>query len=103
MAKKTSSKVVELPGMTGKGVAPVTIPELDKLCEKYEREKEKRCKMTPKEVAAKSDLMDAMHKHSDKLSKNGDGELFYRYNDQDFVLQQGKETLKVKAVVAEGE
>jgi hypothetical protein len=93
--KPTKSKVIELPGIEGEGVAPISIPELDKLCDKYIREKEKRCKMTPREVAAKGDLMDAMHAHADKLHKNEDGEITYRFDDQTFVLRKGKETLQV--------
>lgn len=102
MAKKTStSKIVELPGVEGPGVSPVSIAEIDKLAEKYTTEKDKRCRLTPKEVAAKGALIDAIHKHEKKLGRNPDGNITYRYNDVDFVLKPGKEKLSMVKVDTE--
>lgn len=42
MAKK-KEKQEALPGVDGPGVAPISIPEIDKAINKYERKKEARC------------------------------------------------------------
>lgn len=55
-------KVVELPGVEGPGVSPVSIPAINRLAEDYIKERDKRVKMTPREVAAKQKLIDAIHK-----------------------------------------
>lgn len=95
------SKVIELPGIEGDGVAPVRIAKIDYLAESYIKERDKRCKQTPKEIAAKEKLIDALHKHADKLSKDKDGALIYRYDDLLITLKPGKETLKVKSLSAD--
>ena len=83
--------------IVGKGVSPVHIPELDKLAEVYVAERDKRLRQTPKEVAAKLKLIDALHKHSAKL-KTPDGDLIYRYDEMMITLSAGKEKLKVASV-----
>src|SRR6266436_4885032 len=99
MALETKPKNTELPGIEGDGVAPLSIPEIDKLAEKYVRERDKRCELTPKEVEAKENLIAAIHKHveADTIQKDRDGTVVYRYEDQTIILKPGKETLKVKA------
>lgn len=105
MAKHEGKKVVELPGMTGDGVAPVSIPEIDKLCEPYIRERDKRMALTPKEVKAKENLIEAIHKHirAGTLHPDSDGIVIYRFDDLKIILKPGKETLKVKSVDDEEE
>jgi len=101
MALKTKPKnIVELPGIEGEGVAPLSIPEIDKLAKQYIHERGKRCDMTPKELKAKKNLIGAIHKHIDAgtLKKDRDGTVVYRYDDQTIILKQGKETIKVKDV-----
>jgi len=87
----------ELPAIEGIGVAPIKIPEIDVLVDAYVKEKDKRMKQTPKEIAAKEELIDAMHLHADKLEQD-DGTLLYRYGDMRVIVEPGKEKLKVKEV-----
>ena len=78
-------------------MSAVHIPEVDQLAELYVRERDKRLKLTPKEVAAKLKLIDALHKHAAKL-KLPDGSLTYRYDEMVITLEAGKEKLKVRDV-----
>lgn len=88
-------KQKDLPGIKGKGVAPIKIKPLERLADAYIEEKNKRCLQTPKEIAAKQKLIDAMHDHADKL-RQPDGSLAYRYDDTIITLTPGKEKLKVE-------
>jgi len=71
----------ELPGIIGKGVEIVKIPELDKALRKWEKHKEARCAETPHEVSAKQDAIAEFHKHEDKIPKDSEGNLIYRMGD----------------------
>jgi hypothetical protein len=86
----------------GKGVAPVAIPEIDKLADAYIKERDKRLKQTPREVAAKGRLIDALHKHTDKL-RNPDGDIVYRMDELLITLTPGKEKLQVRDVSEQDE
>jgi hypothetical protein len=99
---KQKAKQRELPAMTGKGVAPLRIAELDKLAEAYCVERDKRLKLTPKEVAAKTKLSEAMHRHEAKL-RQPDGTMLYRYDERRIILTSGKEKLRVEDVSDESE
>jgi len=96
MAKQTELKIV------GKGAEPVRIPSIDKLAEAYVTERDKRLRQTPKEVAAKSKLIDALHANADKL-RTPDGDLIYRYDEMLITLTPGKEKLRVEATSLAGE
>lgn len=91
------AQTVELPGVEGPGVAPVKIAAIEKLAEDYIKERDKRVKLTPREVAAKQKLIDAIHKYRDKLGTAADGTVTYRYDDTLIILKPGKETLKVQS------
>jgi hypothetical protein len=86
--------------MKGKGVAPVSIPKINKLCDAYTHERDKRCEMTPKEIAAKGKLIDAIHEavKSGQIQPDKNGEVVYRYGDTVISLKPGKEKLNVKEV-----
>lgn len=84
----------ELPGVVGKGVEIVKIPELDKAIRKWEKHKDARCAETPNEVAAKKDVIAEFHKHEEKLPKDSEGNLIYRMDDDMYIIKRGKETLK---------
>jgi hypothetical protein len=98
MARKTT----DLPGIEGEGVSAVHIPEIDQLAEAYVKERDRRLKLTPKEVAAKLKLIDAMHAHAKKLTLP-DGTLTYRYDEMVITLEMGKEKLKVRDVSHDAE
>lgn len=87
-------------GLKGEGVEPLRIPELDQLAQKYVVERDKRLRMTPKEVAAKSELIEALHDYADKIGRQKDGSLIYRYGDMVISLIPGKEKLKVEDLTA---
>ena len=92
----TEKQGSDLPGIEGPGVAQASIPEIDSLAEAYIKERDKRCAMTPKELAAKGKLIEALHKHEAVIGRNGEGQLRYVHNDLVITLKPGKETLKVK-------
>lgn len=81
--------------MEGPGVAPVRIKEVDELAEDYVKERDKRCRQTPKEVAAKTKLIEALHKHADAIGRDTQGVLRYEFDDFVIELKPGKEKLKV--------
>jgi hypothetical protein len=91
MAKQ---KQKELP-IKGPGISPVRIAEIDRLAEAYVKERDKRLLQTPKEIAAKARLIDALHAHADKL-RSPDGILVYRYDESVITLESGKEKLRVQ-------
>lgn len=80
---RNKPKTADLPGMTGKGVAPVVIPSVAKLVEKYERQKEMRCQASPGEITAKRELSAALHDNRAQLPVNEDGQSFYRHEGVD--------------------
>jgi hypothetical protein len=98
MAK--TKKILELP-LKGKGVEPVRIAELDRLAEDYVKQRDRRLTMTPKEVAAKHNLIEAMHQHTDQIGKQPDGSLVYRFDETLIRLSPGKEKLKVEDISEE--
>jgi hypothetical protein len=87
MSKKKKDHSAEIPGMTGTGVAPLVIDEVDKAVKKYEREKNKRCEASPGELAAKRDLAKLLRAHQGELHVNEDGEYFYRTDGVDYILE----------------
>jgi len=89
------AKHTELPGVTGVGVSPVRIAAIDKLAEAYIKERDKRLVATPKEVAAKTKLIDALHDHEKQIGRQPDGALVYRYDEMEITLTPGREKLKV--------
>lgn len=93
--KKKPATTEELPGVEGPGVAPISIPEIDKAVTKYERKKEVRCSASPDEIAAKKELTALLHQHREKLPKNGDGLPFYRYDEKDYFLEEKLKCRKV--------
>lgn len=86
MAKK--SKTPDLPGIQGEGVELLVIADVAKAVNIYERKKEKRCEASPGEIAAKRDLKEQLAKYRDKLPKNSDGQLFYRHEGVDYILDE---------------
>jgi hypothetical protein len=97
MAKSKASKASTppLPGISGEGVSPLSIPEIDKAISKYEKRKEARCQASPGEIEAKRELTALLHANSDKLPKNGDGNRFYRVDGVDYILEEKMKRQKV--------
>jgi hypothetical protein len=85
----------ELPGVSGPGVAPLEIPEIDKAISKYIKKKEARCQASPGEIEAKTEVRKLLHAHRDELPVNSEGIPFYRYDDRDYILE---EKLKIQKV-----
>lgn len=103
--EKKQKPTGDLPGIEGPGVAPVRIPKIEALADDYFKEKEKRCQQTPKEIAAKNKLIEALHEHAEEIGRNPtDQSIRYQYGDMVVLLKPGKEALQVKEVRAfEGE
>jgi hypothetical protein len=85
----------------GKGVEVPSIKSLDGAISDYESEKDKRCKISPREVAAKGKLQDLLHKNREKLPVNEDGFPYYRYEGRDYTLQDALKITKVKGAETE--
>ena len=85
----------ELPGVTGKGVSPLCIKAIDKAIDDYQSAKDKRCKESPKEIAAKTVLLEVLHKHREELPNDEDGIPCYRYEDRIYRLTETVSITKV--------
>ncbi|HVJ57748.1 MAG TPA: hypothetical protein VM574_07920 [Terrimicrobiaceae bacterium] len=81
----------------GPGVSPLHLPEVDDLAQRYIKERDKRLIQTPKEVAAKRMLIDALHNHEKEITQP-DGQLVYRYDEMKITLIPGKEKLRVEEI-----
>lgn len=88
------SKTEEL-GLTGKGVAPLKIKELDKLADVYMTLRDARIEALREEIEAKGALLASLHKNEDKI-KQPDGTLMYHFDESVITLSAGKEKLKVQ-------
>lgn len=73
-------------GLTGEGVEPLEIPELDKAISKYQKKKTARCEASPDEISAKREVKAMLQKHRKDLPKNAEGISFYRCDDRDYLL-----------------
>lgn len=102
MAEETP-QAVELPGVVGPGVAPVSIPKINKLCDAYVRLRDNHSGATKELTEAKEDLIEEIHAHEEEIGKDSNGEIVYRYEDLVVTLKPGVEKLKVKNVGAAGE
>lgn len=81
------SKTDQLPNVNGPGVSRPVIKDVDAAIRKYEKKKDARCKETPGERDAKNELQDLLHKNREALTRNSDGNLFYRYEVSDGVFK----------------
>jgi hypothetical protein len=86
----------ELPGMTGAGVAPVAIEDVDKCVDKYVELRNTRMEYNRLEVEAKRALISSLHANEDKIGRHKDGALVYRHDDLIITLRTGKDDLKVE-------
>lgn len=82
--------------MTGDGFDRPTIKEIETAAEEYVKVRDRRMKLTELEVTAKTNLLNAVKKHVDKLAVNADGDRLYRYDDEVVILKPGKENVKVR-------
>lgn len=90
--------------IAGPGVAPVRIKELDDAAEEYVRVRDRRMDLLKKEIDLKGDLLELVHKHEDKIGRDGDGVLRYKVEDEDLIVESahGEETIKVKRASSNG-
>lgn len=85
------------------GTERVKIRAIDEASETYVNLRDKMQSAVASFKEAKTKLSDLMHKHSDKIGKNGAGALMYRYDDMLVQLIPKDEQLKVKHVDPEDE
>jgi rare lipoprotein A (peptidoglycan hydrolase) len=89
-------KTSDLPGISGTGVAPVRIKAVDDAAEEYVKVRDRRMGLTKKEVQAKQNLIDIIHKNAEKIGADNEGIMRYEYDDVVVELSPGKEQLKVR-------
>lgn len=99
MARPKKQTALPLGDAPGVGDQP-SIPEIEEAADKYIEIKDKRCKMTPKEITAKGELIELVQKHREKLPKNAEGHTVYRYDELVIELVPGAETVKIKEASA---
>lgn len=90
-------RIIELPLGDGPGVGQIKIRSIDEAADDYIKARDRRCRMSPKEIAAKTKLTDLLHKHEEKIGRGADGILRYNYGDEVIVLEPGKEKLRIKS------
>lgn len=78
------------------GTGRVAIPEIDEAASAYVAVRDKRMAATEKEVAAKTNLIQVVLAHEKELSKDGDGNRVYRFDDELVILKAGKVKVQVK-------
>lgn len=83
-------------GFKGPGVAPVRIKAVDEAAEEYVKVRDRRMGLTKKEVQAKQNLIDIIHKNAEKIGADDAGIMRYEYDDVVVELSPGKEQLKVR-------
>jgi hypothetical protein len=93
---KEQTKIVDLPGMTGPGVAPVKLASVDKLISRYINARDERMELTKKEVEAKTKLIDELRANKAKIGEQPDGTIVYKHDDLVCTLKHGKDDLKVR-------
>lgn len=86
--------------ITGDGFDRPKIKAIEDAALAYVEVRDKRMKLTTKEVEAKTTLVDVCKKHLDKLPVNGEGDHVYRF-DEEVVILSTKDNVKVKTAGAE--
>jgi len=86
----------DLPGITGPGVAPISIPEVDDCVDEYVGKRDKRMEQTRKEVEAKTRLINCLRANADKIGVDAEGSIIYRHENLIVTLRHGKDDLKVR-------
>lgn len=81
-------KQPELDGVEGTGVSPLSLPDVNKAINRYEKMKNARCEASPGEIEAKQKLKAVLHANREALPKNEHGVPFYRYEDVDYLLEE---------------
>lgn len=104
MAAKKMSKTKrgqkELP-IEGPGAGPVRIPDIDDAAENYVKARDARMRLTRREVETKDALIKTLKDHKKELGTDGEGSMFYEYDDIVVELTPVGEQLKVRARVDE--
>lgn len=81
----------------------MSIPEIDALAADYVKERDKRTKLTPREIAAKGKLIEAIQKHRDEIGVQADGTITYRHDGQIITVEPGKVKLTVNTEKVDGQ
>jgi hypothetical protein len=87
--------------VSGPGVAPVDIAEINAAMEVYEDARDKRCKLTKKETDAKDVLITLLHEHEVTIGKGPDGAIRYKHKGKIAELVPTDEKLTVKRIPKE--
>ncbi len=95
---KKREKVIELPGMTGPGVGSIKIKAIDAATENYLSKKDRLTAMKTALDLATEKLSELIHANAEKIGKDKNGEIVYRYDGVIVSVKPGKEKLQVKEV-----
>lgn len=87
-------KQPELNGISGPGVAPVSIPEVNVAMEAYILSKETHKITGDRHKANTKVLIDLMRQHKEEIGVDNDGTILYRHDDEVAILKE-KDDLKV--------
>jgi hypothetical protein len=85
----------------GPGVERVVIKEVESAALEYMGLRDERMETLEEEVEAKKRLLEVMHANAERIGKDRDGSMTYRFGDQMIILKPGKEEIKVKSVPGE--
>lgn len=78
------------------------IPAIEKAARACVNVRDERMALAVKEVAAKTKLIAAMQENADQVSRDGEGDLVYTYDDQQVIVTD-KVNVKVKTASADDE
>jgi hypothetical protein len=85
------------------GTESPKIKEIEVAAEAYVDVRDKRMRLTEKEVTAKTNLIQVVQDHAKELSADKDGRPCYRFDDLIVILKPGKTNVKVRHFDADPE
>lgn len=83
--------------ISGPGVVPVVIEEIEQAANDYVLVRDQRMELTRREVALKTNLIQTVLAHADALVPGEDGTKRYYYDDLVVILKPGKPNVKVRS------
>jgi hypothetical protein len=104
MAKKSKKKIggnkpkTQELGLSGPGVEPLVIPEIEKAAKSYASARDERISYGEVEDEKQKALLDVMNKHRSELVQEVGGGVSYRFGDTLVELKPTSEKVKVKSI-----
>jgi len=104
MPKKSKKKIggnkpkTQELGLSGPGVEPLVIPEIERIAKKYAVRRDERIAAGELENEEKKALLDVMNKHRAELVQEVGGGVSYRFDEVLVTLMPTGEKVKVKSI-----